>query len=40
MSRPHFDRKEYAARIVKTRNAVAACDIELRFSPTRPTWRG
>ena len=40
MSRPHFTRKAYAARIAKTRNAVAAWDIELCFSPTRPTWRG
>ncbi len=31
MSRPHFRRAEYAARVAKTRREMAARDIELLF---------
>lgn len=40
MTRPHFAREEYAARIAKTRDAMAARDIELLFvsDPSNMAW--
>lgn len=40
MTRPHFSRDEYAARIAKTRAAMAAQDIELLFvsDPSNMAW--
>ncbi len=40
MSRPHFSRAEYAARVAKTRAAMATRDIELLFvsDPSNMCW--
>jgi len=40
MTRPHFSREEYAARIAKTRAAMEARDIELLFvsDPSNMCW--
>ena len=40
MARPHFAREEYAARIAKTRDAMAAREIKLLFvsDPSNMAW--
>ena len=40
MARPHFAREEYTARIAKTRDAMAAREIELLFvsDPSNMAW--
>ncbi len=40
MTRPHFSRAEYAARVAKTRREMEARDIELLFvsDPSNMCW--